>query len=164
MKQKLFMIILAAGLVLSLLLNSIVIISLSNVRSGALDTVVSAREGLDRFSADSIRMEVQVDQVLPLDIVVPINETISFPLAFNYELDTVVNTTISIPLIGPQQVAVPIRGTIPVNTVVEIPVRLNLPISTDYHLQALLPVEISLSPETIGTINQSLDEIENRLR
>jgi hypothetical protein len=164
MKQKVWMIILTAGLALSLLLNFFVIFSLSNVRSGALDTVVSAREGFRRIGADSFSMEVQVDQVLPLETMVPIKETISFPLVFNYELDTVVNTEVNLPLVGPQQIAVPIRGMIPVNTVVEIPIRLNLPISTEYHLQAVIPVEISLPPETVSTINQSLEEIENRLR
>lgn len=164
MKQKTVIIILAAGLTLSLLLNLLIIYNLSNMRSGALDTVASAREGFGRISADSFNMEVQVDQVLPLDLVVPINETITFPLAFNYELDTIVNTAVNLPLVGSQQIAVPIRGTIPVNTVVEIPVRLNLPISTEYHLQAVIPVEISLPPETVSSINQSLEEIENRLR
>jgi hypothetical protein len=164
MKQKTMFYILSAGLIISLALNLMVIISLARVRTNALDTVVSARDGLDRISADSITMEVQVDQLLPLDIIVPINETITFPLELNYKLDTVVDTTINLPLVGPQQVAVPIRGTIPIKTVVSIPVKLNLPVSTEYHLQAVIPVNISLPPETITALNSTLEEIENLLR
>lgn len=164
MKQKVFLIILAAGLVLSLILNLFVISLLSKVRSDAYYAVVSTREGLEKISTESIEMEVQVDQVLPLDIIVPINEVISFPIDLIFPIDTVVNTTINFPLVGPQQVAVPIRANVPINTIIAIPVKMDLPVSTEYHLQAVMPVELSLPPETINSIKSTLEDLEIRLR
>ncbi len=164
MKQKVFLIILAAGLVLSLCLNLVVINLLARVRSDAHDTVASTRKGLEIVSAKSIEMEVQVDQLLPLTIIVPINELISLPIDLVFPLDTVVNTTINFPVVGPQQVSVPIRANIPINTVVTIPVKMDLPISTEYHLQAVIPVKLSLPPETIDSIKKTLEDIEIKLR
>jgi len=164
MKHKIFLIILAVGLVLSLSLNLVVINLLVRVRSDAHDSVVSTREGLELITAESIEMEIQVDQLLPLDIIVPINEIISFPIDLSFPLDTVVNTTINFPIVGPQQVSVPIRADIPVNTIITIPVKMDLPISTEYHLQAVIPVKLSLPPETIDSMKKTLEDIEIRLR
>jgi hypothetical protein len=164
MKQKIIIIILGAGVLISLLLNLLILNSLSRIKTTAFETMVSAREGLEQITAEPVIVEVQVDQILPLDLVVPIDETISFPLKLEYPINTVIDTTINLPLLGPQQVAVPIRGVIPIDTMVTIPVKLNLPVSTEYHLQALIPVKISLPPDTLNSIEASLDEIENRLR
>jgi hypothetical protein len=164
MKHKIFLIILAVGLILSLSLNLTVIYLLVSVRSDVHGSVVSTREGLEIITAESIEMEVQVDQLLPLDIIVPINEIISFPIDLVFPLYTVVNTTINFPIVGPQQVSVPIEADIPVNTIITIPVKMDLPISTEYHLQAVIPVKLSLPPETIDSMKKTLEDIEIRLR
>lgn len=58
----------------------------------------------------------------------------------------------------------PLRANIPVNTVITVPIRMDLPVSTEYHLQAVIPVEISLPPKTINAIKNTLDGIEKKLR
>jgi hypothetical protein len=36
---------------------------------------------------------------------------------------------------------------------------MDLPVSTEYHLQAVMPVELSLPPETINSIKSTLEDI-----
>ncbi len=164
MKSKTTFIVLAAGLALSLFVNVFVIWSLFNFRSKALSTVVTARESLEQLAAESFIADVRINQILPLEMNIEIDQTISVPIDTTYPLNTVVHTTVSLPVFGPQDIAVPINEEIPLQMNLELPVQLTVPISTEYHLDTVLPVEISLPRETAGKLGQTLQDIEDGLR
>ena len=164
MKTRIALVVLALGLLLSLAINAFVVWQVLSFKAAAFNTVVSARAALSDFTMEPFTTMVQVDQVLPLAVEIPINQTFTVPIDTTYSLDTIVNTTIAIPLLGPQNIAVPIRGEIPLQLTLEIPVRMTVPISTSYHLQVSLPVEVSLPPEVLEALDQTLQEIETGLR
>jgi len=164
MKFKIIMITLAAGLILSLLVNIIVIYSLISFRANALNIIVASREGLSSLTSEPFTADVKVDQLLPLHLEIPINQTITVPIDTSYSLDTVVHTTINLPLVGPQRIAIPIREEIPLKLDLNLPIQLTIPISTEYHLDAVLPVQVSLPPETLDALEQALQNLEDSLK
>lgn len=164
MKSNKIMIALAAGLVISMLVNIVVIYSLFSLKTNALNIIVTVREGLSSLTSEPFTAAVKVDQVLPLDIEIPINQTINVPIDTTYAIDTVVHTTISLPLIGPQRIAIPIREDIPLKLDLDLPIELTIPISIEYHLDAVLPVKVSLPPETLETLEKTLQALEASLQ
>jgi len=164
MKPKTTLIVLAAGLTFSLFVNVFVIWSLFNFRSSALSAVRTAREGLDQLAAESFTADVRINQRLPLEMNIEIDQAISVPIDTTYTLNSVVHTTVSLPVFGPQDIAVPINEEIPLQMDLELPVQLTVPISTEYHLDTVLPVEISLPRETAVKLGQTLQDIEDGLR
>jgi len=155
---------LTAGLAFSLLVNIFVIYSLLNFRTAALDIITAAREGLGSLISEPFTADIRVDQVLPLELEIPINQTITVPIDTTYYLDTVIHTTVNIPLIGPQRIAVPIQEEIPLQLNLDLPIQLIIPLSTTYHLDAVLPVKVSLPPEILETMEQTLLDIETGLK
>lgn len=164
MKTRIAIVALALGLALSLLINIFVLVQLLQFRAGALDTIVAARASLRRFGTQPITTVVQVDQMLPLSLTLPIDESFTVPVDTTYALNTVVNTTIRIPLLGPQNIAVPIQGEVPLQLTLEVPVRMTVPLSTTYHLAVNLPVQVSLPSDVLDSLDAALQQAEDSLR
>ncbi|MDW7739033.1 MAG: hypothetical protein SCJ97_03100 [Bacillota bacterium] len=163
MSRKMALLI-TGGLVISLLVNIFVVSNIIRFRNDALSVIVTTRDGLSRLTSEPFIAEVAVDQVIPLELEIEIDETINVPIDTTYYLDTTVQTTVVLPLVGPQRITIPIRENIPLQLELALPVQLNFPISTEYHLDAVLPVLVSLPPETVEIIDQTLQEIEDDLR
>jgi hypothetical protein len=155
---------LTAGLAISLLVNIFVICNLLSFKSSARDVIAAAREGLSILSSEPFTADIRVNQVIPLELEVPINQTINVPIDTTYYLDTVIHTTVNLPLIGPQRIAVPIKEEIPLKLDLNIPVQLIIPLSIEYHLDEVLPIQVSLPPETLEAMEQTLLNIEAGLK
>ncbi len=149
---------------LSLALNGVLIYALLEVREGALSTIASLQNTVVQWRDQSIVVPVKVDQQIPFRATVPISETLTVPLDFDYPLSTVVNTSVRIPLVGEQDVAFPIDTIIPVHYTLEAPVQVSVPISMTYHLQTEIPVSVEIPPAWLDQIYAILEETESALR
>ena len=149
---------------LSLALNGVLIYALLEVREGALSTIASLQNTVVQWRDQSIVVPVKVDQQIPFRATVPISETLTVPLDFDYPLSNVVNTSVRIPLVGEQDVAFPIDTIIPVHYTLEAPVQVSVPISMTYHLQTEIPVSVEIPPAWLDQIYAILEETESALR
>jgi hypothetical protein len=81
------------------------------------------------------------------------------PLDFEYPLNTVINTYVDIPLLGRQDIAVPVETVIPINTMLDIPIQMDFPISVTYQLQTVIPVEVQLPPTLLDTFEGFIEQL-----
>ncbi len=150
--------------ILSLALNGVLIYALFEVREGALNTIASLQNTVVQWRDETVVVPVEVDHTIPFKTMVPISETLTIPLNFDYPLSTVVNTSVKIPLVGEQEIAFPIDTVIPVHYTLETPIQVSVPISMSYHLQTEIPVSVEIPQAWLDQINTMLEETESALR
>ncbi|HOU14433.1 MAG TPA: hypothetical protein PKZ84_15100 [Anaerolineae bacterium] len=148
----------------SLALNVYFFLVITSFRQGTLDMITNARVGLAAFGDEPVVVQVQVDQQIPLNAIVPISQTLVIPLDIDYPLSTVVNTFINIPVLGRQDIAIPIQTVIPIQYTLEVPIRVEVPISLTYHLQTTVPVEVAIPPELRASLDEMLQQAEEGLQ
>ncbi len=163
-RNKLWLIALSVLVGISLLVNGFLMMRVLQARDAALEAVVMARDNLAVLSAESVIVPVRVDQEIPFDTVIPIDQTFSVPLDFEYTLSTVVNTWVNIPVLGRQNVSIPVDTVVPVSYTLEIPIRVDFPISLTYHLQTEIPVAVDIPLEIRASLDTVLSQIEDGLR
>jgi len=147
-------------LLLSIALHGFTFYLLVQARQQAAAAVSQAQSGLQSIGEQTIVTVVEIDQELPFSTTLPLNHTFAVPIDTVYPLSTVVETEIQIPLLGPQEIAVPIKARIPVELTVDIPVATEIPISLTYHLQTEVPVEVKLPSELLTPIEAILQQAE----
>ncbi len=152
---RIWLVVLTILVFVSLALNAYFFLIISNVRQGMLEVIGGARESLATFGSEPFVIQVNVDQEIPFNASVPISETLVLPLNINYPLSTVINTFVNLPILGRQDLAIPIETIIPIQYTLEVPIQVEVPISLTYHLQTTVPVEVAIPPE----IGLSLDEV-----
>ncbi len=132
-------------------------------RQMALKSIAESRAALEAVAATPIVMEVSLDTEVPISTTVPLHQTFHVPVETTYHLDTVVQTTIQIPLIGAQEVSIPVAGDIPLQLDLNVPVETEIPVAFTYHLQTTVPVEVQLPADSLAPLFALLDKIEARL-
>lgn len=160
MKSRIWLIVLTVLVVFSLALNGYLVVTLLNVRHTALDAITTARNNLASLGSQPFVTQVNIDQEIPFNTVVPIDQTFSVPLNIEYPLSTVVNTYVNIPVLGRQEIALPIETTIPIQYTLDVPVAVDVPISLTYHLQTEVPVEVVIPPEIRAPLDEVLQQIQ----
>lgn len=150
--------------ILSLALNGVLIYTFFEVRQSVLNTVASLQNTVVEWRDEPIVIPVKVDQQIPFQATIPISETLTVPLNFDYPLSTVVHTSVRIPLVGEQEVAFPIDTIIPVHYTLETPIQVSVPISMSYHLQTEIPVAVEIPQAWLDQISAILEETESTLR
>ena len=166
MKSRVFvwLVILTVLVTLSLALNGYLLVTLLNVRKAALGAVTTARNNLAVIGSEPFVTQVSVDQEIPFNTTIPISQTFTLPLNIQYPLSTVVNTYVNVPVLGRQNIAIPIETIIPIEYTLEVPIRVDVPISLTYHLQTDIPVEVAIPPEIRAPLDDVLRQIEDGLQ
>ena len=108
--------------------------------------------------------QVSVDQEIPFNTTIPISQTFTVPLNIQYPLSTVVNTYVNVPILGRQDIAIPIETIIPIQYTLDVPIQVDVPISLTYHLQTEIPVEVAIPPEIRAPLDEILRQIEDGLQ
>ena len=162
MKAKAWPVILTILVLLSLALNVFCLLTLAQARSAVAAVLASARNALATLGAESITTQVRVDQEIPFNTTVPISQTLTIPLNMEYPLSTVVNTYVTIPLMGRQEIAIPIEAVIPIHYTFDVPIQVEVPISLTYRLQTEIPVTVEIPPELRAPLDQWLEEAQNQ--
>ncbi len=161
---RIWLVVLTILVLASLALNAYFFVIITGFRQGALDMVANARAELATFGNEPIIVDVQVDQEIPFDTTIPISETFVLPLDIDYPLSTVINTYFNIPLLGRQEIAIPIETNIPIQYTLEVPIQVEVPISLTYRLQTTVPVEVALPPEIRLSLDEALQQLEAELQ
>ena len=158
-KQGIWRALILVLVVLSLALNAALIVGALRVREGLVSALAGAEDALALLSGEPIAFDVAVDQEIPIQTTVPIEETFVVPIDFDYALDTVVETYVDIPILGRQDIAFPVQTVLPINTSFEIPVEMAVPISVTYQLQTDIPVEVELPSELLDAFDDLIGQL-----
>lgn len=145
--------------IVSLLLNGLLIYTLLNFQQELLSALAAARNGIVMIEEQPLAFSVTVDEMVPIRATVPIEQTFVMPLQLDYPLDTVVNTHIDIPILGKQELAIPVQTVIPISYTLEIPIQTEVPISLTYHLQQEIPVEVSVPVEALSFLTDFIEKL-----
>ncbi len=151
-------------LMISLFLNVFTLAALVRYRDNTLAAVQELRLALQALGDTPVRTVVHVEQDIPVEAEVPLNGTFDVPVNTQIPLSTTVYTTISIPLLGAQKIPVPIEGELPLQVILKMPIHTTLPVTAVYHLSTDLPVQVSLTPESLRPVDEALQGLAEGLR
>ncbi|MGB0387106.1 MAG: hypothetical protein ACPGWR_20000 [Ardenticatenaceae bacterium] len=114
----------------------------------ALDYVAEQLEGIEE---QEFTVVVPIDQEVPIDTTVLINEEVSIPFNEVIPINTNVSVPIELPVLGKLDLDVPINTSVPINLDLKVPITQEMPIKTVVPVQTDFPITISLKDTEIGT-------------
>ncbi|MGC9394247.1 MAG: hypothetical protein ACP5J4_05280 [Anaerolineae bacterium] len=161
---RIWLVVLTVLVFVSLALNGYFFLIISNVRQDALDIIVNTRNNLATLSSEPIVIPIAIDEEIPFNTSVSISQTVVLPLDINYPLSTVINTYVDVPLLGRQDIVLPIEAVIPIQYTLEVPIQVDVPISLTYYLQTEIPVEVAIPPEIRASLDDALRQMEEGLQ
>jgi hypothetical protein len=145
----------------SIALNIYLLYYLTSLRRQALEVaremgpVVQESLGLadaelETFQQSTIDFEIKIDQELPVQVEIPLNETLEIPIQTSVPISATIETTVMMDpfqagLEIPVDINVPIDLELPVDVVVPIPISRTIPLSTSVPVKLDLPIAIKVS-------------------
>lgn len=169
---KISIVILFILVFVSLGLNWYLIIQLSSARRQAIALVQEFKPAaqnalstvdteLGTFEESTIEFNVEINQDFPVDVEIPIDETVKVPISTTIPIKQEFETTILMdPLQSgleiPVDVVVPVDVEVPVDVVVPISVKQTIPIATNIPLNLDVPIMIKVSETDLVTYIQQL--------
>ncbi len=148
----------------SLTINILLIYFLLQIERGFATSLEAARGALLDMSSEPLEITVEIDQMIPVNTTIAFSDTLTIPLRFEYPLDTIVNTYVQLPVLGRQDIVVPVQTVIPISQTFQMPVQMQVPISMTYPLQAEIPVQVEIPPQLTDTLHGFLDELERGMQ
>ncbi len=183
---KIIIIILFVLVFLSLGLNGFLISQLLSARQQALglvqnfkpmvqDTLSQVDTELETFQESTLEFNVKIDQILPIDVEIPFNETVEVPINLVIPIEQQIQTTVMMDpfqagLEIPVKIDVPISVEVPIDVVLPVTIDRTIPISTNVPINLDVPLAIEVSEtdlvlyieqvrQGIGSFNESLDQV-----
>jgi len=145
---------------ISLALNVWLINGLLVARRQAAQAVLQAAESVQDLRASTFETTVQIDQSIPINLSVPINQTLTVPIDTQLPVSAIVQVPIEVPFLGAQIFDVPINTTIPIKFETQLPVNITVPISANIPVELTVPVKIDVANTPL---NSTLQKAENAL-
>ncbi|MBA3468924.1 MAG: hypothetical protein H0T53_04705 [Herpetosiphonaceae bacterium] len=131
----------------SLLIHALTLSRLFAVRNTLKDEIGRLATTVENAKQEQITYDFTIDQTIPINVVIPINESVVIPVNTTVEIKQDVNIPIDTGF-GVYNLPVPLDVSIPISTSVPIDFQQNVPISTSIDLQLTVPIEIDLgSPQ-----------------
>jgi hypothetical protein len=161
---KIWRVIATLLIIFSLVLNLFLLLVLAKARIDLRNTITAVRNTLEGISQEPIEIPVEISQDIPINTTIPISQTIRVPIDIDYPLSTVINTSFNIPVLGRQELSLPIDTVIPVNLVYEAPIQEMVYISMVLPLHLELPILIEIPPEVRLQLEERLLEIDASLK
>jgi hypothetical protein len=175
------LIVLTVLTLLSLALNGVVIWGLLRAQQIALDarqtvqdTVTDARAIVAGVGDDTFSYTLKVQQEVPVEALVPLEEEVVVPIRATIPISTVVIIPINAGLLGTFDIDVPVRTMVPVSLDVAIPISHTVNIATTVLLDMEVPIEIPLAETPLvdyleeldaglGRLEEALERLEHKL-
>jgi hypothetical protein len=136
---------------ISLALNVWLINGLLVARRQAAQAILQAAEGVSDLRASAFETTVRIDQSIPINLSVPINQTLTVPIDTQLPVSAIVQVPIEVPLLGTQIFDVPINTTIPIKFETQLPVNITVPISASIPVELSVPVKIEVANTPLNT-------------
>ncbi len=147
--------------------NLYLVRTLLEVRNRAV-TLVSTFTGeasleVTKLQAATFDYTVQVEQDIPLNLSVPIDQSVDFPFRATIPISTVVTIPIDTPL-GSFPINLPIVTTVPISLTAQVPIHLSVPVSQLVPVRMDIPIEIRIADTPLSGLLDTLQLSLQRLR
>ncbi len=163
-RQRPLMLVLVLMLGLSLVLHALTLSRLFAVRSALRAQLSQLADSMDTAQEQHVRYTVPIDQQVPINVVVPINETFVVPVNTSVQIKQDIEVPIDTGF-GVINLPVPLDVNIPISTSVPISFQQDFPISTTVDLNLSVPIDIDLGApqfaEPLDDLRQSLLELRD---
>jgi hypothetical protein len=146
---------------------------LEELRLVALGTVGEFRQELQAIDNMTFDYDVQIDDSLPVNAVVPIRERLDVPVKATVPISETIETTFDIDISAfglrvPVEVAVPVQLEVPIDLSIPIEIDREVPVQTTVPISLEVPITIDLAEiglrRYIELLDQSLADLEQALR
>jgi hypothetical protein len=116
--------------------------------------------GIDEFRTSTIRFDVSINEVVPINAEVVLNRTIQVPISTTIPIDEEFDTTIVINgpfgIDIPLDITVPIKLDLPIDLDVAIPVNETIPVNTEVPVAFDVPIEIDIADTELAVLAEAL--------
>jgi hypothetical protein len=145
---------------------------LEALRQTALGTIGQFRQELQAIDDLTLEYDVQIDDSLPVNAVVPFHERLDVPIQATVPISESIETSfdVDIPPFGlsvPVDVEVPVQLEVPIDLSVPIEIDRDVPVQTTVPISLEVPIAIDLADvglrRYIELLDQSLADLERTL-
>ena len=149
-------------LILQLMRSRQQAILLVNTYKPAVQNALKQMDGeLASFQESTVEFDVKIEQNFPVNIDIPINESIEIPISMTVPIKDEFESTIMMDpfqtgLAIPVDVVVPVDVEVPIDVVIPVEVDRTVPISTSIPLNLNFPVAIEVSDTDIAPYIEQL--------
>lgn len=150
---------LALLLLISLALHAWTITTLLNIRQAARTEMLALTSEIAAARADTIELEVPINQRFPVNTIVEVEEELVVPVDTTVNINQQVSFPITTPF-GNTMIALPIQATVPVSTTIPVTINETFPISTEVLIDMRMPISLPINETPIGGY---LEQLQQRL-
>jgi hypothetical protein len=134
---------------------------LRRFQSLAHESLTQAIGELETFQQSSIEFEVTIQQDFPIELEIPINETIEVPIDTTIPIQQEIETTVLIDplqtgLEFPTDVTVPIDLEVPIDLSIPVSIDRTIPFSTTIPIDVDVPLSIEVSETALAPYLEQL--------
>ena len=143
------------------------------LRHSALHAVAQFREELQGIDEITLNYDVQIDESLPVDAVVPFRERLDVPIETTVPISQAVEAAfdLEVPQFGlriPVEVTVPVQLEVPIALSVPVEINRDVPVQTTVPISLEVPIVIDLADvglaRTIEVLDLGLADLEQALK
>lgn len=157
MRQRIYLIILTALVLVSLALNVFLIREALVLRrqlaaggQTAVETLDAAIEQLDELSTASFSVEIPIDEQIDVETTIALDEEFRVPISTTVPIDTDVSVPLQIGPFGRYNIDIPIETEVPVSLTVPINIDRNVPVETSVPIELIVPIEVEVADTPIA--------------
>ena len=121
-------------------------------------------EQLENIEEQEFSVVVPIDQQLPIDTTISLEQEVNIPFNETIPINTNVNVPLELPFVGALDLDIPINTTVPVELDINVPLNQDVPIKTIVPIKLDLPISISLKDTQIGEQLGQWREALNQVR
>jgi hypothetical protein len=116
--------------------------------------LMQAADGVGTVQLGTVDYTIHVDEEIPLDIAVPISDTLTVPISHTVRVNS--SAIVNLPLIGRQ--AIPFSVNVPVDLEVVIPISRTYEIADTIPILFDVPISIALDETPLGSLKGDVRE------
>jgi hypothetical protein len=138
----------------------------------ALDALSSLRRELCGLDDATFEHLLQIDQTLPIHVVIPFREQLEVPIQTTVPIDQAIETSFSLQLPGfsvrvPVDLVIPVQFDVPIDMTVPVEVDRDVPVSTTVPITLDVPLVVRLADtglkRYVDLLDQGLADLEQEL-
>jgi hypothetical protein len=146
----------------SLAVNALMVIRLTMIRNAVADTLTGASHSLDNLAGQRIAFDFPISQTVVFEGDIPIKQDLTVPIKTNLPVNTVVSIPIDLGPLGSQTINVPVNTSVPVDVRIPVHIEQTVHIKTDVPVNVNVPVRLNPNDEPLrGGIAQLRAWLEN---
>ena len=138
----------------------------------ALDGLSGLRRGLQGLDDVTFEYLLQIDQILPIHVVIPFRERLEVPIRTTVPINQAIETSFSLQLPGfsvrvPVELVIPIEFDVPIDMTVPVEINRDVPVRTTVPIKLEVPLVVDLADtglkRYVDLLDQGLADLEQEL-